>query len=192
MVFSASESFAAFAKETNWATLVGIPTGGAGISITPVFFTLPNSKLVIRMPVALGLNPDGSVNKEKKTTPHLFIEEDPYDYIKLYKNMDGFQVYPEEDRVLRMTMELIRKDKLVPRKPEMQGVLQSFFEGYDGVYGYEVTTEFSKYEGRRIEKIGVYGAYKTDEQLLVSLTGLSEGQAFSTRRLELIEKIKIL
>ncbi len=186
LVFSASESFAAFAKDTNWATLVGIPTGGGGISVSPLFFALPKSKLIIRMPALLGLNPDGSANKEKKTTPDIYVEQDPQDYIELYKK--NINVEPKKDRVLRTAIELIGQDRVVSKKPEMRGFLKLFFQGYDGVYGYRVTTDFSKYEGRRIEKIRVCGAYNTDEPLIITLTGLSEGQAFSSRRLELAQK----
>src|SRR6056297_2905340 len=37
-VYSAAETFAAFAKATGWATLIGNKTGGAGIGFTPQLF----------------------------------------------------------------------------------------------------------------------------------------------------------
>lgn len=58
-VYSASENFAAFCKNTGFATLVGEPTGGDGGIADPMLFALPESGLVVRFSVFYGLNADG-------------------------------------------------------------------------------------------------------------------------------------
>lgn len=68
-VFSSSEAFAMFCKQTGFATIVGTVTGGDGGGIDPVEMILPNSRLVVRFPSGMPLNADGSSNFEKKTAP---------------------------------------------------------------------------------------------------------------------------
>lgn len=70
-VYSASESFAIFCKDTGFATLVGQQTGGDGIGMDPVFIQLPNSGILIQYTALFGLNKDGSSNEEKGTTPDI-------------------------------------------------------------------------------------------------------------------------
>lgn len=72
-VYSASESFAAFCKESGFATLVGETTSGDGIGIDPLLFHLPNSGLVIRFSSTLGLNGDFTINEEVKTVPDVEV-----------------------------------------------------------------------------------------------------------------------
>lgn len=72
-VFSSADAFAAFCKNTNWATVVGDTTAGDGIGYDPILLTLPNSKLTVRFPGEMGLNPDGSANAEYKTAPAKFV-----------------------------------------------------------------------------------------------------------------------
>ena len=72
-VASAAEGFAAFAAASGWATVVGRPTGGDGMSIDPILLALPNSGLLVRFPIVLALNPDGSANAEAGTTPHIIV-----------------------------------------------------------------------------------------------------------------------
>jgi len=69
-VFSSSEAFASFAKETEFATLVGRPGGGSGIGMQPLVFSLPESGLLIRMDVEYGVNADGAASPEVGTLPH--------------------------------------------------------------------------------------------------------------------------
>ena len=78
-VFSAAEGFAAFASASGWATLVGRPTRGDGMSIDPILLALPNSGLLVQFPIILALNPDGSANAEVGTIPHILVPtyEDP-------------------------------------------------------------------------------------------------------------------
>ena len=70
-VFSSAEAFAFFCKATHFAKVVGTQTNGAGVGSDPVLLTLPNSGIVIRYTVEMGLNPDGSSNEEKKTQPDI-------------------------------------------------------------------------------------------------------------------------
>jgi hypothetical protein len=73
-VYSSSESFAAFCKDSGLATLVGTTTGGDGIGIDPLFFSLPNSGIVIRFSSLLALNGDGTINEEVQTPPDIEID----------------------------------------------------------------------------------------------------------------------
>ncbi len=75
-VYSSSESFAIFAKESGFATLIGEVTDGDGGGIDPVLFKLPNSGLIVRMSSEMYLTPSGLCNEEHKTTPD-YIVEDP-------------------------------------------------------------------------------------------------------------------
>lgn len=74
-VYSASEKFALFCKQTGFATLVGYPTDGDGIGINPMLTALPNSGIVFRFSGDDGLNADGSCNEEYGTTPDIVIED---------------------------------------------------------------------------------------------------------------------
>ena len=69
LVYSASDSLAANAKASGFATLVGERTGGNGIGYTPVVRCLPNTGICFRYDSGLGLNPDGSANSEVGTAP---------------------------------------------------------------------------------------------------------------------------
>ncbi|MFX1538697.1 MAG: S41 family peptidase [Promethearchaeota archaeon] len=73
-VYSASEAFAAFCKQTGFTTIYGTHTGGDGIGMHPAYFVLPNSKLVIRMPPAIGINNFGFANEEVHTEPDVYYE----------------------------------------------------------------------------------------------------------------------
>lgn len=72
-VYSSSEMFASFAKDTGFATLVGEITGGDGIGQDPLVFSLPNSGYVMRFPMVMGLTADGSCNEEHKTIPDIKV-----------------------------------------------------------------------------------------------------------------------
>lgn len=81
VVYSSSESFAAFAKGSGFATLVGGRTGGDGMGIDPLLFSLPNSGLVVRYSSLLCLNPDYTINEEVQTTPDIELPPfSPVDY----------------------------------------------------------------------------------------------------------------
>lgn len=69
VVYSAAETFAVFAKESGFATLIGKTTGGDGIGNAPVLISLPNSGYIFRMSKELGTTSDGTCNEEYKTIP---------------------------------------------------------------------------------------------------------------------------
>ena len=73
-VFSSAEKFASFAKDSNFATLVGGKTGGDRIFEVLPLVVLPNSKFLVRYSRELSVNSYGKVNMEMKTTPHIEVE----------------------------------------------------------------------------------------------------------------------
>lgn len=75
-VYSSAEGFAAFAKGTGFATVVGGRTGGDGLGIDPLVAALPNSGYVFRFSLQMGLNSDGSCNEEVKTVPDVEVDPD--------------------------------------------------------------------------------------------------------------------
>ena len=78
-VFSASEKFASFSKDSGFATLVGEPTGGDKVfEEIPIMF-LPKTKFAIRYSRELGINMDGTINMETKTTPHIEVDPTPHE-----------------------------------------------------------------------------------------------------------------
>lgn len=108
-VYSASESFAAFAKDTEFAVLVGTTTGGDGIGFSPVYAKLPNSNLVFRFSMDCGINSDGTINEETHTKPDIYIEETYSDFLKSskwLKTNDKNNINPY-DTVLNKTLEII-------------------------------------------------------------------------------------
>lgn len=68
-VYSSSESFSIFCKDTNFATIIGTTTGGDGGGSDPVLFALPNSGLIVRMSSNMFLTRNGKCDEEFKTTP---------------------------------------------------------------------------------------------------------------------------
>ncbi|MBO3443038.1 S41 family peptidase [Clostridium sp. CCUG 7971] len=73
-VYSSSESFSMFCKETNFATLIGKTTGGDGRGLDPILFKLKNSGLIVRMASGMYLNKDGICDEEFKTTPDFKVK----------------------------------------------------------------------------------------------------------------------
>lgn len=74
-VFSASEGFTVFCKQTGFATVVGKTTGGNGIGVSPYHVALPNSGLILGYDGMYGFNIDGSLNGEVGTHPDIFCNE---------------------------------------------------------------------------------------------------------------------
>ncbi|HBG2228045.1 TPA: peptidase S41, partial [Clostridioides difficile] len=74
-IYSSSESFAMFCKETKFATLVGETTGGDGGCIDPVLFNLKNSGLIVRMASCMYLNKNGICDEEFKTIPEFKVKD---------------------------------------------------------------------------------------------------------------------
>ena len=73
-VYSSSEMFAVFSKNTGFATLIGETTGGDGIATNPLLCVLPNSGYIFRFSVVMGLNHDGTCNEEFKTRPDIEVD----------------------------------------------------------------------------------------------------------------------
>lgn len=74
-VYSASENFVIFCKNTGFATIVGTSTGGDGGIANPMLVALPNSGLIVRFSIFYGLNSDGTGNEAYGTTPDLMLTE---------------------------------------------------------------------------------------------------------------------
>lgn len=102
-VFSSSESFAIFAKDTGFATLIGEVTKGDGGGVAPILFDLPNSGLIIRIPADMYLNSSGECNEEFKTKP---------DYRITAPEIGNIKADFSQDRCIRKVLELedIRKN----------------------------------------------------------------------------------
>ena len=75
-VYSSSENFIMFCKNTGFATLVGTSTGGDGGIADPILLSLPNSGLIIRFSMFYGLNNDGTGNEAIGTLPNIMIKDD--------------------------------------------------------------------------------------------------------------------
>ncbi len=74
ITFSATDAFALFCKETGFAKLYGIPSGGDGISDSPIYYILPNSKLLVRFTPGMGIDYTGQANEEVCVHPHVYHE----------------------------------------------------------------------------------------------------------------------
>lgn len=75
-VYSSSEMFASFAKESGFATLVGTTTLGDGIGNDPMQVVLDNTGYIMRFSKSLGVTEKGSINELEKTTPHIEVYGD--------------------------------------------------------------------------------------------------------------------
>lgn len=74
-VYSSSESFSIFCKDSGFATLIGEKTGGDGGGIDPILFNLKNSGLIVRMSSDMYLTGQGICDEEFKTTPDYEISD---------------------------------------------------------------------------------------------------------------------
>ncbi|MHA2205035.1 MAG: S41 family peptidase [Candidatus Thorarchaeota archaeon] len=74
ITFSATDAFALFCKETGFAKLYGIPSGGDGISDSPIYYILPNSKLLVRFTPGMGIDYTGQANEEVCVHPDVYHE----------------------------------------------------------------------------------------------------------------------
>jgi len=81
--YSASENLALFCKQSNFATIYGTPSGGDGVIPTPIFLTLPNSKIVIRTASTIGLENNGEASEESRTHPDVYYESSFGDFNEL-------------------------------------------------------------------------------------------------------------
>lgn len=67
--FSSADAFAAFCKQTGWATLVGRRTMGDGDGMGPCLVRLPKTGLLMRFSAETAANSDGSMNMLYGTIP---------------------------------------------------------------------------------------------------------------------------
>jgi len=74
MVYSAAEGFTNFCKQAGFAKIYGTASGGDGFFVWPVYFALPNSKLVITMTSSMSLDCAGRANEEARTLPDVYHE----------------------------------------------------------------------------------------------------------------------
>ena len=74
-VYSSSEFFAMFCKQSKFATLIGETTGGDGGGLDPALFKLKNSGLIVRIASGMYLNKDGVCDEEVKTQPDFKIND---------------------------------------------------------------------------------------------------------------------
>ena len=93
-VYSSSESFSIFCKDSGFATLIGEKTGGDGGGIDPILFDLENSVLIIRMASDMYLTGQGICNEEFKTKPDYEVSD-----VTRTKNF-------EDDKCIQKVLEL--------------------------------------------------------------------------------------
>ena len=88
--FSATDAFCLFIKETGFAKIFGTFSGGDGISDTPIYYPLPNSKLLIRFTPGMGIDYTGRANEEVRVQPDVYYEwefgnlSELVDYVREY------------------------------------------------------------------------------------------------------------
>lgn len=85
-VYSASEQFTCFCKQTGWATVVGEQTGGDGLGENPILLLLPDSGLLLEFSNTVGENPDGSMDVEGTAPDILLPSYSVYDLIEMIRN----------------------------------------------------------------------------------------------------------
>lgn len=73
-VYSSAEALATFVKNTNFATIIGEQTKGAGIGTDPFIAMLPNSGLVFRFTGGIGTTFDGTSTEEHPTMPDYVVK----------------------------------------------------------------------------------------------------------------------
>ena len=88
-VYSSSENFVMFCKNTGFATLVGTPSNGDGGMADPLLVSLPNSGLIVRFSIFYGLNGDGSGNEANGTKPDIIISENEDALTKCLEQIDN-------------------------------------------------------------------------------------------------------
>lgn len=74
VVYSAAEGFTNFCKQTGFAKIYGTPSGGDGFFSWPIYYVLPNSKIVITMSSSMSLDRTGRANEEARTHPDVYVE----------------------------------------------------------------------------------------------------------------------
>jgi hypothetical protein len=73
--FSSSESFVHFCKVTGFAVLIGQRSSVDGIGFDPILIQLPNTGLILTLPIDAALNSNGTLNYEYGTEPDIVLNE---------------------------------------------------------------------------------------------------------------------
>lgn len=197
LVYSSAEGFAAFAKATGWATLVGTQTGGDGIGISPMIFSLPNSGLLIRMPQGLGLNPNGTANEEFPTYPDVYVEYNTDEYNELEniltEQLEPGVPCPELDAILREAIRLCNDGLSNTDKDHSLGawIMNMSSDIFSSRYGVQTTySDYlgDEYEGKTISEVRIHGAFNTNENLIRKLVGLNSGDIYSSSVVQLVQE----
>lgn len=89
ITFSATDAFALFCKETGFAKLYGKPSGGDGISDSPIYYILPSSKLLVRFTPGMGIDYTGAANEEVCVHPDVYYESSFGDMTELVEFVLG-------------------------------------------------------------------------------------------------------
>lgn len=80
-VENAAEEFITFVKGSNFGTLVGDITEGNGVGIDEALLPLPKSGIIVKFPMDMRINPDGSINEKTHIQPTIYIEETFEDFM---------------------------------------------------------------------------------------------------------------
>ncbi|NHJ40646.1 MAG: hypothetical protein FK731_11485 [Asgard group archaeon] len=81
--FSATDAFSLFCKETKFGKMYGTQSGGDGISYGPIYYVLPNSKIVMRFTPAMGIDYSGHSNEAVRVQPDVYYESKIGDFEEL-------------------------------------------------------------------------------------------------------------
>ena len=81
--YSAATTFTLFCKETGFAKVYGTPDKGEGVPAGPIFYILPNSKILIRFFQGLGLDSKGNACEEVKVQPDIYYESELHNFDEL-------------------------------------------------------------------------------------------------------------
>ncbi|WP_231247716.1 S41 family peptidase [Clostridium botulinum] len=110
-VYSAAEKFLDSIKTLKNVTIVGTTTGGDGTGFPAIDTHLPKSKLIIKIPPALTINEDGTVDEEVCINPDVYIEQTTNDYSSYLKTDLKDIVQSKYDTVYNKTLNLISKEQ---------------------------------------------------------------------------------
>lgn len=170
-VYSSSETFAYFCKKTGFAAVVGERTGGDGIGFDPLFFVLPNSRLVVRMTYTYGINPDGTSNEEYRTAPDFFI-----------RIANNETIFSQISNIPKMAIQNWTTEAFTGYFPNNPLSFRALSAG-----------ESKLADPIIIDNVKIKGAYRTDINLLEKKVGFKSGDLIdSTLLKELNNNLKLM
>ncbi|NHJ03745.1 MAG: hypothetical protein EAX90_02900, partial [Candidatus Heimdallarchaeota archaeon] len=89
ITYSAATTFTIFCKETGFAKIYGTPDKGEGVPAGPIFYVLPNSKILVRFFQGLGLDSEGNACEEVKVQPDVYYESELHNFDELLNFVIG-------------------------------------------------------------------------------------------------------